>query len=301
MEPISAVNVKGLVKRYGAIEAVKGISFEVRAGETFGLLGPNGAGKSTTIHIMVGAIKPDEGSVDICGIPDPTKPYVRMQIGFAPQALSLYQELSAEKNLAFFGKLYGIKGEKLSGRVDWALDFAGLNERRKDAVSTFSGGMKRRLNLATSLIHEPRVIFLDEPMVGVDPQSRNHMMENIETLKKLGRTIIYTTHYMEEAEKLCDRVAIMDQGKIFASGTVDELLDEYGGKSIFTARLRELPKNPSDLPGTLNGKDLQIETTSPMDEIIALSKKGFSPVSIKVERPDLEKVFLNITGKSLRD
>jgi ABC-2 type transport system ATP-binding protein len=227
-----SIEVERLRKTYGTLVAVDGLSFEVAAGECFGLLGPNGAGKSTTIHCVVGALKPDAGSVRIDGETDPTRPAVRRRIGIAPQPIALYEDFSAEENLQFFGKLYGMGGAVLRERVEMALEFSGLASRRKDRVAAYSGGMQRRLNLVCGILHDPPVILLDEPTAGVDPQSRNHIFENIEALKRLGRTIVYTTHYMEEAQRLCDRVAIMDQGKILALDTVAGLLSAYGGEPV---------------------------------------------------------------------
>jgi len=251
---VSAIQVRDLRKAFGATVAVDGVSFDIPRGEAFGLLGPNGAGKTTTIRMIVGALKPDAGSVTVDGEPDPTRESVRMRIGTAPQAIALYVDLTAEENLRFFGALYGLSGARLAERVDWALDFSGLGPRRKDRVSAYSGGMQRRLNLVSGLLHDPPVILLDEPTVGVDPQSRNRIFENIETLKRLGRTVLYTTHYMEEAERLCDRVAIIDRGVIRAVDTVEGLIGRYGGEPV-----------------------------------------------TKVERGNLETVFLQVTGHELRD
>ena len=213
------IQADNLRKRYGALTAVDGISFEVRSGETFGLLGPNGAGKTTTLNLLVGTLTPDGGSVYINGEADPTNATVRQQIGYAPQAIALYGELTAEENLTFFGRLYGLSARQLRERARQALDLTGLSDRRQDRVRTFSGGMKRRLNLACALIHDPPVLLLDEPTVGVDPQSRNLIFDKIEWLRGQGRTIVYTTHYIEEAQRLCDRVAIMDHGRILALDT----------------------------------------------------------------------------------
>jgi len=244
---MAAIEVQGLRKAYGALVAVDGISFQVERGECFGLLGPNGAGKSTTINCVVGALRSDAGTIRVDGESDPTRPAVRLKIGVAPQPIALYDELTAQENLEFFGKLYGLGGDRLKERVEMALEFSGLTSRRKDRVAIYSGGMQRRLNLVCGILHDPPVILLDEPTVGVDPQSRNLIFENIEALKRLGRTIVYTTHYMEEAQRLCDRVAIVDQGKILALDTVEALLRRHGG------------------------------------------------------HPDLEAVFLHLTGRTLRD
>ncbi|MCA9261357.1 MAG: ABC transporter ATP-binding protein, partial [Planctomycetales bacterium] len=190
------IDVHALHKSYGKTAAVGGISFAVGRGETFGLLGPNGAGKSTTIQLILGLSSPDSGSVRVDGDLRPTDPAARMTMGAAPQSLALYEELSAEENLTFFARLYGLAGTQLRKRVTWALDFAGLTDRSRARVKTYSGGMKRRLNLAVALVHEPQILLLDEPTVGVDPQSRNHLFDRIEEVKAQGCTIIYTTHYM---------------------------------------------------------------------------------------------------------
>lgn len=295
------IRVDDLRKSYGSLNAVDGVSFEIQYGETFGLLGPNGAGKSTTIHMMVGALRPDGGAVSIEGATDPTRPQVRARIGVAPQALSLYDELSADENLAFFARLYGLHGVRLRARVDHALQFAGLSDRRHDRVKTFSGGMQRRLNLAVAVVHEPKVLFLDEPTVGVDPQSRNYLFDNIESLKRDGCTILYTTHYMEEAQRLCDRVAIMDHGRILALDTVEGLISRYGGKSVVTAQLQRPPATPAALPGRLEGTSLRIESERPLEEIAALTASGVAFTSLAIKRADLETVFLSLTGRTLRD
>ena len=222
-------NVK---KHYGAgtsaITALDGLSLTVAPGEVLGLLGPNGAGKSTAVNLATGVIAPDAGRVRIADYGSPLEPSTRHRIGVAPQALALYDRLSAEENLSFFGQLYGLTGSRLEARVTSSLDFVGLVDRRRARVETFSGGMKRRLNLAAALVHEPDLVLLDEPTAGVDPQSRNQIFDNIAALKRQGRTIIYTTHYMEEAERLCDRVAVIDQGRLLAIGTVQQLLDQHG-------------------------------------------------------------------------
>ncbi|MBA3269138.1 MAG: ABC transporter ATP-binding protein [Acidobacteria bacterium] len=221
-------------KAYGSLVAVDGLSLEVRRGEVLGLLGPNGAGKSTTVNLCIGLLAPDSGRVSVTGngpaTGDPTIAAVRSTIGVAPQTLALYDVLSGEENLWFFGEVYALSGARLAGRVKWSLDFVGLGDRKRDRVATYSGGMKRRLNLAAALVHDPELILLDEPTAGVDPQSRNQIFDNILALKQLGRTVIYTTHYMEEAERLCDRVAIIDRGKLLALGPVSQLLDAHGVK-----------------------------------------------------------------------
>ncbi len=295
------IEVANLRKAYGAIQAVNGVTFAVGQGETFGLLGPNGAGKTTTMHMMTGALAPDEGRVTIAGQHDPTRLDARRQIGLAPQSLALYEPLTAEENLRFFGKLYGLAGERLTERVDFAIGLAGLIDRRRDRVSTYSGGMKRRLNLVCALVHDPPVLFLDEPTVGVDPQSRNHLFDTIESLASQGHTIIYTTHYMEEAQRLCDRVAIMDHGKILALDTVDGLINQHGGKASVEVELDQVAHDRSDLPGKLDGNLLRYESDRPAEEAARLASMGLRFTSFHIEKPNLEKVFLNLTGRSLRD
>jgi ABC-2 type transport system ATP-binding protein len=280
------LTLKDVTKRYGATVAVDGLSLEIGRGEIFGLLGPNGAGKSTTVHLAVGLIAPDGGEVSMAGAGSPEQPAVRKKIGVATQALSLYELLSADENLQFFGRLYGLDGAKLRERVTWSLGFVGLLDRRGDRVRTYSGGMKRRLNLAAAVLHDPEMILLDEPTVGVDPQSRNLIFENIQALHAEGRTIVYTTHYMEEAARLCDRVAIIDQGKLLALDTVPKLIAAHGGASILIV---ETPEG-----------ERRIETHDP---VAALNKAAAESTvtSFHVERATLEQVFLNLTGRKLRD
>jgi ABC-2 type transport system ATP-binding protein len=278
--------LRELRKSYEEAKAVDGLSLDVRAGEVFGLLGPNGAGKTTTIHMAVGLVVPDAGSVVVNGSGSPTDPEVRRSIGVAPQTLALYDEMTADENLSFFGRLFGLRGGALADRVGHLLDWTGLAPRRHDRVGGFSGGMKRRLNLAAALVHDPRLVLLDEPTAGVDPQSRNAIFDAVKQMKAEGRTIVYTTHYMEEAERLCDRVAIVDHGRLLALDTVDALIDRHGGKSVVTVKHGE--------------SDERIETDDPVAELSRLlSKKGAS--SVRVDRPDLESVFLALTGRSLRD
>lgn len=295
------IEVNNLTKHFGSLVAVDGISFAVDAGETFGLLGPNGAGKTTTINMIVGALRPDSGTVHVAGESDPTRPDVRMKIGTTPQALALYDDLTAEENLKFFGKLFRLSGAKLRQRTEWALEFAGLTARRSDRVKTYSGGMQRRLNLVCGLLHDPQVILLDEPTVGIDPQSRNLIFDNIEALRKLGRTIIYTTHYMEEAQRLCDRVAIMDQGKILALDTVDNLIRRHGGLPVVEIEFATVPSNIEDLRGELSGNKLRVKTDDPVGLLGRIAGDGYEFRHVKIERANLEAVFLQLTGKVLRD
>lgn len=273
-------------KSYGAHVAVDGLSLQLQRGEIFGLLGPNGAGKTTTVNLSVGLLRPDAGQVEIDGGGSPLDPRVRAAIGVAPQSLALYDELSGSENLQFFGRIQGLAESKLQDRVAWCLDFVDLADRAGDRVKTYSGGMKRRLNMAVALIHDPALLLLDEPTVGVDPQSRNAIFERILKLKQLGRTIVYTTHYMEEAQRLCDRVGIMDHGRLMALDTVERLIAGHGGKKIVWA--------------SRGNGELRIETDDPLAELIKLQGDG-SLQGFRVESPNLETVFLNLTGRHLRD
>lgn len=288
-----------VMKRFGEIVAVNQLSFEVQRGECLGLLGPNGAGKSTSISMMVGLLKPDSGTVRLDGSPPDSKETRRL-IGVAPQALSLYEELTARENLVFFGKLYGLSSSRLRDRVAWALKLAGLEDRARHRVQTFSGGMKRRLNIAVALIHEPTLLLLDEPTVGVDPQSRIHIFDWIEQLRADGITIVYTTHYMEEAQRLCDRVAIIDHGKLLALDAIPQLLAQHGGLSVIRGRLEHVPAGFS-LPGTVLESDWRLESERPFDVLTELARAGVRFGSVQIAGPDLEVVFLKLTGRVLRD
>jgi ABC-2 type transport system ATP-binding protein len=293
---IKAVNLR---KSFGAIAAVQGLSLEVSPGETLGLLGPNGAGKSTSIQILTGLLQPDSGSVEVAG-GDPHDPAVRRRLGVAPQALSLYEELTATENLAFFGSLYQLSGSELRERITWGLAFAGLQDRARHRVRTFSGGMKRRLNLAVAMVHQPDVLFLDEPTVGVDPQSRNHIFESIAQLQSDGLTILYTTHYMEEARRLCNRVAIVDHGKLLAVDTVAALIAAYGGESQIQAEVTEWPAQLHSRAKVEAGI-LRANSPRPLEEIASWTASGARFTTLQVNSPDLESIFLRLTGRSLRD
>jgi len=251
--------------------------------------------------MLVGALKPDGGQVVIGTDGNPMLPEVRKQVGHAPQALALYEELTGEENAAFFAKLYGLTGRYLRDRVTAVLDLVGLTDRRKDYVSKYSGGMMRRLNLACALVHDPPILLLDEPTVGVDPQSRNLIFDQIERLRSQGRAIVYTTHYMEEAERLCDRIAIVDQGKVLAMGTLETLLQEHGGQSVVRAALEGAPPEGMELPGPIEEEELRFEADQPIHEVSRLVEGGLRFRTLHIDRPDLEGVFLNLTGRSLRD
>jgi ABC-2 type transport system ATP-binding protein len=281
-----ALVLAGVRKRYGSLAAVDGLSLEVRAGEILGLLGPNGAGKTTTVGIATGLVAPDEGRVEIGGSGPPSSVAARRRLGVAPQSLALYESLTGRENLEFLASLHGLEGAPRRERVAVALAFVSLADRADDRVSSYSGGMKRRLNLAAAVVHDPEVVLLDEPTVGVDPQSRNLVFDNVLALRARGRAIVYTTHYMEEAERLCDRVAIVDHGRLLAEGTVAELVAAYGG--------------PGALVAETAAGEVRLVTADPLDELNRLAAAG--PVhSFHVEKARLEDVFLHLTGRSLRD
>jgi ABC-2 type transport system ATP-binding protein len=308
------IEIKGLVKRYGQRAAVDGVSFSVREGEIFGLLGPNGAGKTTTLSILSTLQDPDAGQVSIGGF-DLAREATRIKplIGYVPQELALFPTLSAWDNLAFFGRIYRLSGLALKERINAVLDLVGLKDRAGDAVKTFSGGMQRRLNIAVGLIHQPRILFLDEPTVGVDPQSRNFIFEHVESLKADGLTILYTTHYMEEAERLCDRVAIMDRGQVLALDTTRNLIRLLGGGVIYAglaadkmeATLPAIQALPHVRAASLQDGRLKIETEDArlaLLELIELCQTYAVPIlSLEMLEPHLESVFLHLTGKRLRD
>ena len=302
------IKAENLKKHYGATVALDDVSFEVQKGETFGLLGPNGAGKTTTIKLLCGLLRPDAGTVTLNGKTDPGLVEVRLSLGVVPQALALYEELSALENLRFFGRIYGLAGQKLKERIRDCLDIAGLAQRSKERVSKYSGGMKRRLNMVCSLLHDPPILLLDEPTVGVDPQSRNLIFETIEAMGKEGRTIIYTTHYMEEAQRLCDRVAIIDHGRILDMDSVENLITRHGGPSHIEAEFEEKLSDVNKIKPFVDNKDIQFEetkimfqTSRPMESLAKLNSSGVRFRSLKVQTADLEDVFLNLTGRRLRD
>jgi ABC-2 type transport system ATP-binding protein len=302
-------------KSYGAQQAVKGISFAIRTGETLGLLGPNGAGKTTTVSIIAGLLTPDAGEVRLDGqsLRGDTDP-LKARIGLVPQDLALFEDLSARDNLGVFGALYGMKGVALDRAAREALAFAGLTERAQDKVKTFSGGMKRRLNLAAALLHDPDLIILDEPTVGVDPQSRNAIFEGLEALKARGKTLLYTTHYMEEAERLCDRIVIVDHGEVIADDTVAGLTRRLPMRNLLRleleappagAWLEELAAVPGIATVHLEAAVLTVGLTELGPGSAAalswLTGRGIAIVHARTERADLETVFLALTGRTLRD
>jgi len=302
------IKADNLKKRYGKTVALDGVSFEVKRGETFGLLGPNGAGKTTTIRLLCGLLKPDSGVVTLDGKTNPTLVDVRLSLGMVPQTLAIYEELSAEQNLYFFGRIYGLSGRRLKESVSNCLEIAGLTQRSRERVSKYSGGMKRRLNMVCSLLHEPPLLLLDEPTVGVDPQSRNSIFDTIEAMKKQGRTILYTTHYMEEAERICDRVAILDYGKILDMDSINNLIDKHGGFSHMEAEFENSPSDLDKIRQLIGSSNIQFEETKvkfetprPMESLAMLNRNGIHLKSLKIQSANLEDVFLNLTGRRLRD
>lgn len=302
-----------LIKRYGPLTAVDDVSLEIRKGEAFGLLGPNGAGKSTTISMLVGLSRPDQGSVHLDGeLVTQNAASVKKHIGFVPQELAVIEEVSSLANLQFFGGLYNLEGAELDKRIDHALEVSGLERRSKDAVKTFSGGMKRRLNLAIALLHRPKLLVLDEPTVGVDPQSRNAIFDSLVTLQQEGMTILYTTHYMEEVEKLCQRAAIMDAGKVLALDELSKLKGILPGsklalatKAEHQADLHQALKDAGLETTTVGNDGLQLEScdlASDLALVVGVAKARHIPLtSLESKSATLEQVFLHLTGKSLRD
>jgi len=308
---LKAVNLR---KTYGAVRAVDGISFEVERGEVFGLLGPNGAGKSTTISMISTLIRPSGGSIlyegnDILAEPKA----IRRKLGVVPQDVALYPTLTGYENLAFWGGLYGLRGSELKKRIGEVAEMIGLNGRLKDRVDKYSGGMKRRLNIGAALLHMPELLIMDEPTVGIDPQSRSHILDTVLELNRRGMTILYTSHYMEEAESLCSRICIMDQGKIIASGTRSELVELIGERTEIVLVLEPADQEAVEALGAIPGieslerqEDRIIIRCENADSILAgviaaVTAAGKHLRSVDVKKPNLETVFLHLTGKALRD
>ena len=304
----------GLRKRFGHRDAVNGVGFVIAPGETYGLLGPNGAGKTTTISMICGILARDEGQVVVAGEPlDVSAIQAKRSIGLVPQDLAIYPDLTARENLEFFGRLYGMRGRTLRDRIGEVLAVVELDDRADDRTATYSGGMKRRLNIAIGLLHRPRLLILDEPTVGVDPQSRNAILASVETLGSEGIGILYTTHYMEEAERLCDRVGVMDEGRIIAEGTRDELVRLVGGTDRIslgaTGDLRAAAgalraiAGVSEVTSREGGLDVLVADASGLlPHLLEVAAAAGGVVrSVEIVEPDLEAVFLHLTGKALRD
>ncbi|MDO8880399.1 MAG: ABC transporter ATP-binding protein [Coriobacteriia bacterium] len=308
------VEVTDLEKRFGDVAAVAGVSFALEQGEIFGLLGPNGAGKTTTISMISCLLDPDAGSIVVDGHSAGTEARaVKASLGVVPQEVALYPTLTAAENLAFWGRMYGLGGAELKRAVDAALELAGLEDRAKQRIETYSGGMKRRINIAAGILHTPKVLLMDEPTVGIDPQSRNHILETVKKLNASGMTVLYTSHYMEEVEYLCDRIAIMDHGKIIAIGTLNELRDVVGGVDVVSVAVTDVSESVLErvraIPGVRQADQaegalavLTPSSGSILGKLVAtLESEGAHVTSVSVTEPNLESVFLHLTGKSLRD
>jgi len=310
----SAIEVKSLKKSFGDLQAVKGVDFSVEQGEILSLLGPNGAGKSTTISMLAGLLEPDEGDALIMGHSIRGEAVAaKASLGVVPQDIALYPDLSARENLVFWGKMYGLRGTALKARVDEVLDIIGLADRQKDHVGKFSGGMKRRVNIGAALLHKPAVIIMDEPTVGIDPQSRRHILDNVKELNRRGMTVLYTTHYMEEAAELSDHIVIMDQGEVIAKGTHAELIHLVGEQTridlTLSAEAREVLGAWQQIEGVsqTSGADGQVSVLVD-DSNRALprlfeeaNRMGVRITTVDIQEPNLETVFLHLTGKALRD
>lgn len=311
------LNAVDLYKSYDDVEAVKGISFEIGRGEIFSLLGPNGAGKTTTISMLSCLLAPTKGTASVDGHSVLTEAKrVKEIIGVVPQEIALYPTLSARENLAFWGKMYGLRGTWLKESIENVLDVAGLSERADAKIETYSGGMKRRINIAVGLLHQPKVLFMDEPTVGIDPQSRRRILDNVKELNQEGLTVLYTTHYMEEAEELSDRIGIIDHGKLIAIGTLDELTKMVGEfdslrvgidhDGLDTEKLvADIGKIKGIIQAAIDNDELILqaeEANTVLSSIVtAIDKAGGRIRSLKIEEPNLEAVFLHLTGRALRD
>lgn len=311
---MNIVKIGGLTKRFGDVAALDNVDLEIEEGEIYGLLGPNGAGKSTVINIICGLLKIDKGNVFVFGKEIRRDPdFIKGNIGIVPQDIAIYNDLSAYENVSFFASLYGMKGKQLKENVELALEFVGLEDKMKETPSKFSGGMKRRLNIACAIAHKPKLIIMDEPTVGIDPQSRNHILESVKKLNQMGSTIIYTSHYMEEVEAICGKISIMDRGKIIAEGTKNELeaiitdtntimitvgaiagIDEAKLKAIDGVKSIEIDENVVKI---ISSKDVEN-----LDKIILYFASAHIPIrNIESQTPNLETVFLTLTGRKLRD
>ena len=312
----SILEVQNLAKNYGDFAAVKGISFDIKEGEIFSLLGPNGAGKTTTISMLSTLYTPTSGDATIGGHSITKDPMaVKRVIGVVPQDLALYEDLTAKENLVFWGQMYGLGGKSLNSRVDEVLEQIGLVDKAKNRVKTYSGGMKRRVNIGVGLLHKPRLLFMDEPTVGIDPQSRRAILDTVKDLNKQGMTVLYTTHYMEEAAELSNRVGIIDHGELIALGTQDELTKQVGESETLILHIGEnedpdaLAKALSNVEGVqkadVTDHEVSVITSDAKDILAAVvskaNERGIKIRSIDIREPNLEAVFLHLTGRALRD
>jgi ABC-2 type transport system ATP-binding protein len=309
-----AIEIKDLHRYYEDVKAVQGVSLQIEAGTVFSLLGPNGAGKSTTISVISGLLRPNEGDAAIFGKSISTQAgKAKQHIGVVPQEIALYEDLTGRENLAFWGKMYGLRGAALDERIEAVLEIIELTDRQKDKVEKYSGGMKRRLNIGVALLHEPDIVIMDEPTVGIDPQSRRKILDSVKDLNRKGMTVLYTTHYMEEAQELSDRIAIMDYGKVIAEGTNDELVKIVGGLDRIELGFANevdgkldswtaLPGVHSVTPDTTNATLLVEDSDQALPHLFeAAARDALKITSVNVHEPNLESVFLHLTGRALRE
>ena len=314
MDAEPAVRVEDLTRHFGDIKAVDGVSFDIEQGEIFSLLGPNGAGKSTTISMLSCLLEPDSGDAFVMGhsiLNDPSG--VKASIGVVPQEIALYEDLSARENLVFWGKMYGLRGAELHKKVDEVLELIGLTDRQNGRVGKFSGGMKRRVNIGVALLHTPDVIIMDEPTVGIDPQSRRHILDGVIAFNQRGGSVLYTTHYMEEAQELSNHIAIMDQGQVIAMGTHDELVQIVGEQDRIDLQVSdgagEVVEAWRELAGVaqVSAEDgsaclLVDDSNLVLPQVFETANSaGVRIISVEIQEPNLETVFLHLTGRALRD
>jgi ABC-2 type transport system ATP-binding protein len=311
---LDIVKIKGLTKKFGDFTAVDNIELTIKEGEIYGLLGPNGAGKSTTINMICGLITTTKGSIEILGKDNSKNSnFTKRNIGVVPQDIAVYEDLTSMENVKFFASLYGIKGEELKKKAEKALEFVGLSDKAKSFPAEFSGGMKRRLNIACAIAHTPKLIIMDEPTVGIDPQSRNHILESVKKLNEKGCTIIYTTHYMEEVEAISTQISIIDHGKVIAGGTKEELKAIVTNKNTVEVTVsdglvimeEELKKIKGVVGVEVNENKVRIDSLKEiqnLDKIILyFTENGIAIKNVENKVPDLETVFLTLTGRKLRD